>query len=43
MESVVRLLNIPPDNTNEINHDVFLSKKSKEEAFKNFVGNHESA
>ena len=31
MESVVRLLNIPPDNTNEINHDVFLSKKSKEE------------
>ena len=43
MESVVRLLNIPPDNTNEINHDVFLSKKSKEEVFKNFVGNHESA
>ena len=28
MEPIVRLLNIPPDNTHEINHEVFLSKQN---------------
>ena len=43
MEPVVRLLNIPPDNTNEINHEVFLSQKKINEVIKGTKENHGSA
>ena len=43
MEPVVRLLNIPPDNTNEINHEVFLSQKKINEVIKGTKESHGSA